>query len=283
MQVTLSNQAVTYIHQEVFGTGEPILFLHGGPGCCHDSYAPFFKPLAERHQVIYFDQIGCGKSDWNINFDYKINHDIEVIEAIRKKLGYASLTIVGESWGTYLGLQYASLHPDKVKTLILLSCVGYNHKHLTRFGELLQSKLTPIDQKALEDLEREHKENSIDVQQYSKQCQDIYNKYYLYDVDNASLLIDQPINFEHHYRVVNLFDEQLDFIQRKDTLKRVDIHMYQAEHDIITPREITKTLVAQIEPTSFTRVPDCGHWLYLEQKDYINTEITRIVADNKLY
>ncbi|CAM3218993.1 alpha/beta fold hydrolase [Vibrio rarus] len=279
MLVTLSNQGITNIHLEVLGKGEPVLFLHGGPGCCHDSFAPFFQPLAENHQVIYFDQIGCGKSDWDINFNYEINHDVEVIEAIRKELGHESLTIVGESWGTYLGLQYASLHPDKVKNLILLSSVGYNYQHLTHFGELLQSKITQSDQKRLEQLWGEHKENKIDTQQYNKQCQDIYNRYYLYDINNASLLIDHPINFEQNQRVTHLFNEQLDFIKRKDILKKGNIHMYQGEHDIITPKEITKTLVPQIEPTSFTRVPNCGHWIYLEKQDYINAEIAKIIAE----
>src|SRR5439155_4203029 len=41
--------------------GEPVMFMHGGPGAgCHKSFARFFNPA--RYRVILFDQRGCGKS-----------------------------------------------------------------------------------------------------------------------------------------------------------------------------------------------------------------------------
>jgi proline iminopeptidase len=50
------------IYWEEYGSadGEPVMFLHGGPGAgCHQSFAHFFNP--ERYRVILFDQRGCGK------------------------------------------------------------------------------------------------------------------------------------------------------------------------------------------------------------------------------
>ena len=43
------------------GDGEPVIFLHGGPGAgSHKSFARFFDP--DRYRVILFDQRGCGNS-----------------------------------------------------------------------------------------------------------------------------------------------------------------------------------------------------------------------------
>lgn len=46
----------------VKGEGEPIIFLHGGPGGSHEYFLPHMEPLAEDYQIILYDQTGCGKS-----------------------------------------------------------------------------------------------------------------------------------------------------------------------------------------------------------------------------
>jgi pimeloyl-ACP methyl ester carboxylesterase len=40
----------------------PLLTLHGGPGAGHD-YLESLEALAENRTVVYYDQLGCGRSD----------------------------------------------------------------------------------------------------------------------------------------------------------------------------------------------------------------------------
>src|SRR5262249_6113146 len=42
--------------------GTPLLCLHGGPGFTHYYLEPL-EALAGRRQVIFYDQLGCGRSD----------------------------------------------------------------------------------------------------------------------------------------------------------------------------------------------------------------------------
>jgi proline iminopeptidase len=42
--------------------GVPLLCLHGGPGFTHYYLEPL-EALADRRQVIFYDQLGCGRSD----------------------------------------------------------------------------------------------------------------------------------------------------------------------------------------------------------------------------
>ena len=45
------------------GTGGiPLLTLHGGPGAGHDYLEPLERLTTDR-SVIFYDQLGCGKSD----------------------------------------------------------------------------------------------------------------------------------------------------------------------------------------------------------------------------
>ena len=45
-----------------FGDAIPLLTLHGGPGAPHDYLEPL-EGLADERSVIFYDQLGCGKSD----------------------------------------------------------------------------------------------------------------------------------------------------------------------------------------------------------------------------
>src|SRR5437660_10380888 len=47
------------------GTQEavPLLILHGGPGCPHDYLENLSLLASENRRVIFYDQLGCGKSD----------------------------------------------------------------------------------------------------------------------------------------------------------------------------------------------------------------------------
>jgi len=44
------------------GGQTPLLILHGGPGAGHDYLEPL-EALADERPVIFYDQLGCGRSD----------------------------------------------------------------------------------------------------------------------------------------------------------------------------------------------------------------------------
>ena len=49
---------------QVIGEGDaiPLLTLHGGPGVPHD-YLETLDELVDERPVIFYDQLGCGRSD----------------------------------------------------------------------------------------------------------------------------------------------------------------------------------------------------------------------------
>ena len=117
------------LYWEEYGNpaGEPVMFLHGGPGgACAPVMARFFDPA--RYRVILFDQRGCGKSEPTVakagpaialtrnTTDYLVND----INTLRDALGIAgTMHVFGGSWGSTLALVYAIRHPQNVASLIL--------------------------------------------------------------------------------------------------------------------------------------------------------------------
>jgi proline iminopeptidase len=98
---------------------ETILCLHGGPGSSHGYIIPL-KDLAEHgFRVVFFDQLGCGKSEFPKNIAlYTIERGVEEVEAVRKTLHLGRVHLMGHSYGGLLALAYALKYQKHLKSLI---------------------------------------------------------------------------------------------------------------------------------------------------------------------
>lgn len=107
----------------VTGSGNkiPILVLHGGPGV--PSY--YLKPLdslGKDRQIIFYDQLGCGKSDRSSDTTLMTTeHYVAEIGQVIKALGLKEFYLFGQSWGTMIGTDYYLKNPEGIKALILSS------------------------------------------------------------------------------------------------------------------------------------------------------------------
>lgn len=127
--LTVSIQPPHSIYWEEYGNpaGEPVVFLHGGPGGgAAPDLARFFDPA--RYRIILFDQRGCGKSipcasndDATAALaDNTTPHLVEDIVKLREALNIVGkMHVFGGSWGSTLALAYAIQYPETVQTLIL--------------------------------------------------------------------------------------------------------------------------------------------------------------------
>ena len=84
----------------------PLLCLHGGPGFTH-YYLEALEALADRRRVIFYDQLGCGRSDrpgdvtlWNVD------RFVAELAQVRSALDLDRLHLFGSSWGGMLAMQY---------------------------------------------------------------------------------------------------------------------------------------------------------------------------------
>jgi proline iminopeptidase len=108
-----------YIEQCGNPHGQPVLFIHGGPGGgCGENDRRFFDP--EQYRIILFDQRGCGRSVPHGSLECNdTRYLVADIEKIRAFLDIEQWHLFGGSWGSTLSLVYAQTHPDSVKSLVL--------------------------------------------------------------------------------------------------------------------------------------------------------------------
>ena len=137
------------IYYETFGKGDPIIVIHGGPGFDLDWFLPQMKTLAKDHEVILYDQRGSGKSVHGKIDASTINMPqfVADLEALRKKLGYEKVTLLGHSWGGLLAMNYAIAHPDHVSTLILADAAPSSAAGFKAFMAEAQKRVGPLEAK----------------------------------------------------------------------------------------------------------------------------------------
>jgi proline iminopeptidase len=88
------------------GPKTPLLLLHGGPGAGHN-YLLSLKELADERPVIFYDQLGCGRSDAPENDSlYTVARSVEELDAVRRVLGLDRVILFGSSWGAMLAIEY---------------------------------------------------------------------------------------------------------------------------------------------------------------------------------
>jgi len=108
-----------YIEEAGNPAGQPVVFLHGGPGAgLSTKYRRFFDP--KHYRIILFDQRGSGKSTPHACLEENTTgHLVDDMEQIRKFLGINRWLVFGGSWGSTLAIVYAEKHPEAVTGLIL--------------------------------------------------------------------------------------------------------------------------------------------------------------------
>src|SRR5258708_2049050 len=94
---TVNGQKLYYV---TLGRGTPVIFMHGGLGFDHQYFRPFVDPLADSAEVVYYDQLGHGKSDRPANFnDITLARLSAGCDGLATALGLDKFVLVGHSDG----------------------------------------------------------------------------------------------------------------------------------------------------------------------------------------
>ena len=124
---------------KVVGSGEsvPLLTLHGGPGGGHDYLEPL-NALASERPVVFFDQLGCGKSDTPDDVSlWRIDRFVDEVTAVRDALGLDRIHLLGHSWGGWLAIEYMLGAPSGVVSLTLASTSASIPQFVYEAGKLI--------------------------------------------------------------------------------------------------------------------------------------------------
>jgi len=110
------------IHYEEYGTGKPILCIHGNfvdHRMMVDPFEPVFNEM-QGYRRIYLDLPGCGKTpsaNWIKNCDNILE---VVIDFINTVIGKENFLLIGGSYGGYVSLGLVHKMRDRIDGVLLL-------------------------------------------------------------------------------------------------------------------------------------------------------------------
>lgn len=108
------------LYVETHGPGQPLLYLHGGPGAGSLEFAEYQADrLGSRMQVICLDQRGVHRSDALAGQACTLANLVADCEAVRIALGIERWSILAHDTGALVALNYAAQYPERVTALIL--------------------------------------------------------------------------------------------------------------------------------------------------------------------
>ena len=100
----------------------PLLLLHGGPGASSGYLQPLMEQAADDFLVVRYDQLGSWNSDKPDDLSlWQVPRFVDEVEQVRQALGLGRVHLLGQSWGSFLALEYALHHQQHLRSLTLAS------------------------------------------------------------------------------------------------------------------------------------------------------------------
>lgn len=151
----------------------PLVVLHGGPGYPHDYLQPL-RELSSERPVIFYDQLGCGKSDRPEDAGlWTIERFVEELITLRQELDLPKIHLLGHSWGALLAAEYALVEQEHVQSLIFASpCIS-----MPLWCDDAQKLRKTLPVEVREALDQGEREGSVDQHFYLEAVDEYYRRF----------------------------------------------------------------------------------------------------------
>ena len=146
--VKTADVALAYETYGTLASGIPVIAINGGPGLSHAYMIQndVWQRIAAHHLVVLYDQRGTGLSrPIAPSASQSMDTQVADLEALRQALHLEKVALVGDSYGGFLAMAYASAHPNHVARLVLSDSPPPSFKAMTH---LLPDVFPDIEEKS---------------------------------------------------------------------------------------------------------------------------------------
>jgi proline iminopeptidase len=270
------------IYYRTFGTGTPILIINGGPGLNSDGFVDLAKTLSAQNQTIVYDQRGTGKSVMQKIDASSITMELMIddMENLRKQLKIERWIILGHSFGGMLASYYATIHPDRIISMILSSSGGIDLDLLSYVSKNINARLTPQQQDSASYWSQ--KINNGDTSYFARwQRAKVLANAYVYNKKYALPIAERPTQSD--LRVNNLVWQDMQKIKfncapKLSTFTK-PVLIIQGKQDVIEERTSQKANKI-LKNSKLVILDHCVHYGWLDNRDMYLSEVEKFISGN---
>jgi proline iminopeptidase len=257
----------TTLYCETIGDGAPCLCLHGGPGTDSSGLSRSLAPLAEMLdlQLVLYDHRGHGRSEWVDVEQCTQDQLVADVEGVRQALGLGAVSVLGISWGGFLGLMYAARHPASVRALAVVGASA-SRDFMRRAEENARRRATPAQWAAYRSLW----DGSLTDDESFRQAFDTIRPLYFFDerLATASLLLRAEIRYRLAVRKF-IIDHEYPRYDCRPELGRIACPTLVAvgRHDWICPVDQAEEIHRLIPRSTLAVFERSGHSPHVEERE----------------
>ncbi len=258
----------------------PLLCLHGGPGATHDYLEPLEPITATGRRVVFYDQLGGGKSDhphdpqlWTVSLF------VDELGTVRQALGLDHVHILGQSWGGMLAMEYALTQPRGLASLILADAPASMPQWVSEANRLRAELPADVQQNLL----KHERAGSTEDPEYQRASGEYYHRY-LYRGDSMPDYLQRSLDSMTKYpEVYNVMNGPSEFfvtgvLKDWDITQRLgEIHVptlvVGGRFDEATP-EITATVHRGIPGSEYVIFEHSAHMPHVEEAEQFRQVLT---------
>lgn len=163
------------IWYRIVGSGDatPVILMHGGPGAS-SQYLKELERLAVDRPVIFYDQLGSGKSDRPKDQSlWTTERFVKELGQLRTALHLRNVHLYGHSWGSMLAIEYMRTNPAGVKSLVMASPVP----SASRWESDADRLILGLPQEMQDSISRHEAEGTTDSEEYQAAMMEYYQRH----------------------------------------------------------------------------------------------------------
>ena len=145
------------IGYDVRGAGPPLVMLHAAGSAGSEDFAAQLPSVSRAFHVHLPDARGHGRTRWDAADGFRYDWLVDDLEAFADALRLRTFHLLGFSMGAMTALAFASRHPERVRTLVLIGITTQREPRLSVARRLMDpARILASEPAFAADLARRH-------------------------------------------------------------------------------------------------------------------------------
>jgi pimeloyl-ACP methyl ester carboxylesterase len=280
--------------------GNPVvLFLHGGPGMPAMYLAHAFQRELERDfVVVHWDRRGAGKSYGaahpldSLTVRRTLDDALELTRILRARFKQNRITLVGHSWGSYLGLLAVREHPEYFAAYVGMGQLAGTHEQVRlRRREFLTRDASATGDTAL--LSRLRGGNEPTEDDLFRHGAELHGARSFWPILATGLMAPEytlldALNVKRGADLVGRamkYDLTPKPLEGEILALDVPVFLFLGRHDVNTPSSLAASYLERVQAPlkGLTWFEQSAHFPFFEEPRRFHREMVRIQAEADRY
>lgn len=156
------------MYYEIYGSGKPLVLLHGGGSTIATTFGRLIPHIAKTHQIVAVELQAHGHTS-DRSAELSFEQDADDVVALLRELSISKCDFLGFSNGGTTAIQIAIRHPQVVNRVIAASSLLKRDGTMPQFWEFMKDA-------RIEQMPLPYKQAFMDIQNDSSLLQNLHDK-----------------------------------------------------------------------------------------------------------